>query len=169
MHLELFNYSGDPYSEGHIAALYSVFVRDFLRHQVAWEPNKTHLSLRRHPEIRGKHAIFWHVISGGTGAEETRHLEIERCRRIGWIRPLIEGFNQDYPVEYEIKWWISSRSRGNTKRYLLAVNDFEYVVVVDEKSSYAVLVTAYYVEHNHRRQKLRREHDEYWQKQEPPF
>ncbi|MDK7214461.1 hypothetical protein, partial [Corynebacterium pyruviciproducens] len=34
--------------------------------------------------------------------------------------------------------------------------------------NYALLVTAYYAEYEHRRRKLKKEHDGFWQKQEPP-
>ena len=87
-----------------------------------------------------------------------------------WIRPLIEQFNSEFPLENELRWWKSDRYVGsNTERYGLATPSYDFIVFVDEKESYAPLVSAYYVEHERRRDKFRREHDIYWaQKQEPP-
>ncbi|OCA94562.1 hypothetical protein ACU21_05635 [Actinobaculum suis] len=109
------------------------------------------------------------MISTGTGDELTRQIDVERCRRIGWIGIVIDWFNADWPEEERIKWWVSSRRMGNTRRYLIATNDFAYVVIVDERPEYAVLVTAYYVNRAHRQRKLRNEHAEYWKQQGPPI
>ncbi len=156
-------------SSEYIEQLYSIFLNTLIRRHLVWRPNGKRLTLRRQPEIQGRHAIFWHVISGGMGEEAARTLDPERCRRIGWIGLVIEQFNRDWPQERQIHWWVSSRSRGSTKRYLITINDFSYIVVIDEKPDYAVLVTAYYVKQPHRQRKLRNEHAAYWSQQEPPL
>lgn len=169
MNLELLP---DPHgfdSSEYIERLYNIFMDTLVSQHPTWRPTGRRLTLRRQPEIQGRHAIFWHVISCGTAEEAARRLDPERCRRITWISLIIEQFNREWPQEKQVCWWISSRSRGNTKRYLIAINDFSYVVIVDEKPNYAVLVTAYYVKQPHRQRKLRNEHTAYWKEQEPPF
>jgi hypothetical protein len=46
---------------------------------------------------------------------------------------------------------------------VLALEDFSYVVIVADRGDYVLPWTAYYVEHSHRRNKLRKEYESYWQ------
>lgn len=153
--------------EEYIEGLYRIFLSDLVRHPLHWKRDGLQVSLRRHPEVEGRHAVFWHIISGRTGAETSRHIESQRCVRIRWVRKLIELFNREFPKEEEIRWWVDTR-RVSRPRYVITRPEFDYVVVVEERHKYALLVTAYYIEYAHRRRKLQREHDNYWQKQEPP-
>ncbi|MDR6938681.1 hypothetical protein [Arcanobacterium hippocoleae] len=153
--------------DNYIEGLYQLFLSDLITRPLAWKNNGSTVSLRRHPEIEGRHAVFWHIISGGTGAEMTRQIEHQRCIRIHWIRLLVEIFNEEFPQETQIRWWIDEK-RSSRHRYVITRPEFDYIVVIEQRDSYALLVTAYYAEQEHRRRKLKREHDDFWQKQEPP-
>lgn len=150
-----------------VNALYEVFLRDLAHAELIWRPSAVPLSLRREPEVDGRHAIFWHIVSGGSSIETDRTIDPERCKRIGWIRPMIDRFNADYPTEDQLHWWKSPDPRWRDRRYGIATQSFDYVLFVDERPSYALLVTAYYVDRERRRLKFKHEHDEYWKKQEP--
>lgn len=153
--------------EEYVEGLYQIFLSDLVRYPLHWKSSGLQVSLRRHPEIEGRHAVFWHIISGGTGPEASRRIEFQRCVRLRWVRILVEIFNDEFPNEEQIRWWVDWK-RTSKPRYVITRPEFDYVVVVEERASYAILVTAYYAEHEHRRAKLRREHDGYWQEQEPP-
>lgn len=82
---------------------------------------------------------------------------------------MVEGFNQDFPdSENHIYWWVSPDPRWKGQRYGLATAGFEYVLFVEERVNYALIVTAYYVEQPRRRRKFKSEHDEYWRKKQGP-
>lgn len=147
--------------ENYIDSLYQIFLRDLVYNKAPWKDSGLYVSMRRYDEVNGRHAIFWHIITGGSTVEENRILEEHRCVRLGWILPLILKFNNDYPEEKEIRWWIDAR-RSSHPRYIITKPEYDYVVVVEERSEYALLVTAYYIEREHRRRKLRNEHDRYW-------
>lgn len=163
----------DPHSMAHealdeyIENLYQLFLTNLVSHPLHWKNDGLLVSLRKHPEIEGRHAVFWHIISGGRGPEESRQVEPQRCIRICWIRELIEIFNVEFPKEREIRWWIDKK-RTSKSRYVITRPEFDYIVVVEQRSNYALLITAYYAEYEHRRRKLKREHDDFWQQQEPP-
>ncbi|MDO4887224.1 MAG: hypothetical protein Q3979_00725 [Actinomycetaceae bacterium] len=162
----------DPASmseDAYLERLYSKFRQDLIERSIRWKRNNAYVRLRREPEIKGRHAIFWHIVSGGSNNEPDRTLDPERCRRIHWIRLLVEQFNIDHPQKStELHWWISDDPRWQKEpRYVLATLDYDYVVIIQEKRTYALLVTAYYVETPRRRAKFREQHDRYWQKQEP--
>ena len=112
---------------------------------------------------KGKEANFWHFISEGPD-EASRTIDIRRCERIRWPRPVIDRFVDRKPaLAAAILWW--KTRRGCEDRFVLALPDFSYVVIVADRGEYVLPWTTYCVEHDHRRQKLRRECDEYWRKQ----
>lgn len=152
--------------EEYIEGLYQIFLFDLVSHPLRWKNDGMTVSMRRHPEIEGRHAVFWHIISGGTGDDASRQVESHRCVRLRWVRILIEIFNLEFPEESQIRWWVDKK-RTSKPRYVITRPEFDYIVVVEQRNDYALLVTAYYVEHKHRRGKLKREHDDFWQKQEP--
>lgn len=54
--------------------------------------------------------------------------------------------------------WRSERA-GDKDRVVIALADFSYVVVLADRGEYVILWTAYCVEHEHRRGKLRKEYE----------
>lgn len=146
----------------YIDNLYRRFLDELVYRPLPWKREGMAVSFRRHPEIDGRHAIFWHVISEGDGPEHTRPMHDGRCARLGWIRPLIEQFSQYFPEHKPIHWWISGTARTRHPRYMLTRGEFDYVVIVEERPSYALLITAYPIEQNHRRRKLRRDYERFW-------
>ena len=101
----------------------------------------------RNRVIDGKEAAFWHCTSEGD-VEEERVPDLRRCERIGWPRRLIEAIGTDRG-----RWW--KERPGRTRRACVALADFSYLVVLEEMSTHCVLVTAYPVEKEHSRKKLR--------------
>ncbi|WP_204398599.1 hypothetical protein [Arcanobacterium pluranimalium] len=162
--------SYDPDSSSldeYIEELYQVFLNDLVLQPLYWKSSSSKVSFRKHPTVAGRHAVFSHIITGGSPIESLRQVEFPRCIRIRWIRILVELFNKDFPQEEQIRWWIDTK-RSSNPRYIITRPDYDYVVVIEERLSYALLVTAYYAEHQHRRRKLQKDHDTYWKKQEPP-
>ena len=151
----------------YIEDLYQIFLNDLVSRPLLWKSGGKEVSLRRQPEVEGRHAIFWHIITGGGGSEESRQIEHERCVRLRWVRILVELFNEEFPEEREIRWWIDQR-RASNPRYVITRPQFDYIVVIEPRAEYALLVTAYFAERQHRRRKLRRDHDGFWERQEPP-
>ncbi len=78
--------------------------------------------------------------------------DLRRCERIRWPRSIIEGADTKY-----VKSW--KNSRKGEERLVLALEDFSYVVVLADRSDYVLLWTAYCVEYEHRRRKLREEYE----------
>ena len=138
--------------------LYSWFKANFLRSLPRW-PGKR-VVLKRYPLSQGKEATFWHFISEGQ-TEEDRVPDLRRCERIRWPRPTMEAFMDRPPTaEDQIVWW--KNERRNEPRYLLALRDFSYLVVVADRGDYVLPWTQYCVERNHQREKLRKEFQSYW-------
>jgi len=139
-----------PYFE----AVYGIFHRDFVASKPAYSGKR--FALKRYPEFQGKSATFWHLISDGK-VEDDRLPDMRRCERIAWPRPIIEAIDSQ-----TVRCW--RNTRGRSERILLAVEDFSYVVVLDDREDFVLLWTAYYVEHANKRRRMEQEYEK-WKSQ----
>jgi len=140
--------------------LHARFVADFIDSMPTW-PGKR-VGVKRYPEHDGKSATFWHLISEGD-VEAERLPNMRRCERIGWPRPMMDEFDDADPgtTACRIVWW--KESRHNEERYLLAPEDFSYIMVVADRGNYVLPWTAFWVEHTHQRKKRERAYREFWE------
>jgi hypothetical protein len=142
----------------YLDVLYKWFRDDFIRTQPVW-PDKR-VGLKREPLYQGKEYTFWHFIQKGS-VESERLPDIKRCERIRWPRKLIGRFSGVKPFEEDkVVWW--KNTRKGEDRFVLALRDFTYIVVVADRGSYVLPWTAYVVEQEHSRLKLQKEFREYW-------
>ncbi|MCA2979911.1 MAG: hypothetical protein INH37_16675 [Myxococcaceae bacterium] len=105
----------------------------------------------------GKDATFWHFVTEGK-IEDKRTPDRSRIERIAWPRAILVELNAREPRVFT---WRDNRP--GPQRWLVTLDDFSYLVVVEERSEYALPWTAYPVTHDHQRLKLRREYDA-WQR-----
>lgn len=168
---ELFPKPSSMDEEEYISALYEYFLSHVCNAGLDWKPTGRRLSLRRRELVDGRHYIFWHVISEEGPALDDEHpgregriLCHDRCKRIHFIRRMVDEFNSIWPQKSgpAITWWKSPRANARN-RYIISLHDFSYAVVLDERSEYTNLVTAYYIERPHRRRKNQQEHAKYWE------
>ena len=129
--------------------IYNFFYQDFVISKPHVEGKR--FALKRYPLIKGKEATFWHIISEGE-VENERLPDLRRCERIRWPRPIIEAIKFNH-----VKWWRNKRK--DETRIVIALEDFSYVVVLADRGDYVLLWTAYCVEQEHRRRKLRKEYE----------
>ncbi len=144
----LANYEGDW--NRYLEVLYGYFCQDFVTSSPVYGGMR--VGLKRHPIVNGKEATFWHVISEGT-LEADRLPDMRRCERIRWPRPILEAVQQR-----QVRCW--KNHRGHEQRIVIALDDFSYVVVLAQRKAYVILWTAYCIENEHRRQKLRQEYEQ---------
>jgi hypothetical protein len=144
-----------------IEYLYSIFLEDFVNQRLNY--NGLELGLKRHPLKEGKEATFWHLITKGD-IEDEREMDIERCIRIKWPRPVI--INHD---DQKVKVWENVRRR-NEKRIILWLDEVDYLVVLAKRKDkntgkeYILPWTAYPVTKNHYKRKLKKEYEDYHKK-----
>lgn len=147
----------------YIGAVYAVFERDFVKNKSSFL--NVEIKLRKHPMGRdGKEYTFWHLVSDGK-TEDERLPDLERCKRIGWVKVIIDNAH-----EAEVKVW--ENERNGKKNICICYGEWEYMVVLgkrrtDKGKEYLLLLTAYCVEKNRKRQ-LEREYKNYQQLQKSP-
>lgn len=118
---------------GHDVAIeraHAIFQRDF--GDAATRPTfqQRILRLKRYPEVQGKSATFWHWVTEGPD-EATRVLVASRVERIAWPRAMITETDRIPP---RVRVW--SNTRGRATRWLIATEDFGYVVVLDDRGEF---------------------------------
>ena len=138
----------------YLRAIHDAFRQDFVHRQPP-AIRGTRMGLKKHPMVNGMEATFWHLISEGVG-EDDRTPDLRRCERIAWPRPIIEAVDGG-----NVCCWPTLR--GTEIRLQLAVEDFSYLVVVAMRNEYALLWTAFCVEHAHRRERLRKDYERWVQ------
>lgn len=140
----------------YIEAIYKVFEKDFECSKPLFGDYQ--VNLKRHPITKGKSATFWHLISTGD-VESERDIDIRRCERIAWLRPIIEKYNPEIKSN-EIVWWVEQRK--GEERFHLALDDFSYLVVIAKRKDYVLLWTAFCIEREHQRRKYKKKYENYW-------
>lgn len=95
----------------------------------------------------GKEVAFYHLTT--TGGEERRH-DPYRCSRIRWCKPIIQRVDSQDVITWRV------RQKGEN-RVKIALNDFQYLVVLSEESATVRLVTAFYVHDEKQRGKIKKE------------
>jgi len=131
----------------YVDALYEYFYRDFIESKPTFRDRRW--AVKKHPESQGKPATFWHIVSDGS-VEEERLPDFRRCERIRWPRPIIDACESE-----RVRLWRTKR--GSSNRVLIALEDFSYVVILEDRTEYIMLWTAFHVGHSNRRRDLRRE------------
>lgn len=134
---------------------YAVFQRDFGDRTTLPTFQNRRLELKFHPKIDGWPATFWHFVTSGESGESEaeRSPEGKRLERIGWPRALIVEAGR---VPCRIKVW--SNRRKSERRWLLALEDFSYLLVLADRGKFLLPWTAYPVDQAHSRKKLEKEY-----------
>lgn len=111
------------------------------------------VSCKRYPEFEGKDDAFNHLTTKDFHDNNGRQLDLRRCERLKWIKPGMMGDHQgkDCFLKYE------KVVRGKNRIHLLNKYD-RYMIVLEDKGKYVLLITAYYIQFNNT---LRRKIAEY--------
>jgi hypothetical protein len=136
----------------YLKELERVFGRDFGDPRPPFRGKR--MGLKRHPVVNGVSATLWHLISEGKG-EDNRQPDLRRAERIAWPRAVLNAAEARDP---RVVLWEEADPRRGPK-VLVALADFSYLVVVDDRGDYVLLWTAYPTSHEHERRKLRRRYE----------
>jgi hypothetical protein len=101
----------------------------------------------------GRECLFWHLTCRKDNLTNERIPDLQRCRRLPWLRPLL--LNADEP---EVLDWDYAEGDGTTKTYVW-LRDHDYLVIMKKyPDGSRRLVTAYWIEYEHEKAKLLKKH-----------
>ncbi|WP_128426323.1 hypothetical protein [Gudongella oleilytica] len=143
-------------------ALYTIFKKDFIDSRPSFKGIR--VSIRKHPVEYGKEEAFFHVTCQDYNGDGERAPDFRRCERIRWVKSFIEEHNCDSSACAEcdgIKLWEEPAPRGSYKRVHLLLEEERYMVVVEPRDSYCLLITAFYFEQDHSLRKKLQHYAEY--------
>ena len=155
-YFENYNNSWDEYQD----ALYSVFKNDFINSHPIFEGKQ--VNVRKHPVEFGKEEAFFHVTCQDYMKDGERVPDLRRCERIRWVRAFIEHYGCDPSLCEEcagIKVW--SEPYKSTSRVHILLEEEKYMVVVERRGAYCLLVTAFYFDHEHALEKKIKHYEKY--------
>ncbi|WP_417803365.1 hypothetical protein [Thalassospira lucentensis] len=154
--------NGNEEDQAYLDRLYDVFRRDFIAQKQVFDGLP--INIKRHPEYDGlfanKHGTFRHLITEGPN-ENNRTIAWDRCERIGWMRAILQNSRSD-----DVCIWKNTR-QTNGDAFILALSDFSFKLVLTERHikaenrSFLLLWTAFPVQRQRQRDKLRREYEKY--------
>lgn len=141
-------------------ALYENFKRDFIDSQPFFRGLP--VEIRREPMEYNKEEAFFHITCQDYAKDHNRSPDFRRCERINWVRAFIENYEcEDYQCDCDgIKIWDEP---GRSKRMQTCIlSEFErYIVILENRNNYYLLITAYYIEYDRVMDKKLRNYEKY--------
>lgn len=147
-------------------ALYEIFLSDFIKSQPLF--NNKPVRTRKHPITHGREEAFWHITCQNYIDKDERQPDLRRCERIRWVRKFIENHKCKNPdcESYcnGIKIWAEkykNKNQKNNNRIHILLEEEKYIVILEERDEYNLLITGFYIDQNHFLQKKIREYEEH--------
>lgn len=140
--------------------LYSVFKKDFIDSHPRF--NGKPINIRKHPIEFGREEAFYHVTCQDYMKDGERVPDFRRCERIRWVRAFIEHYNCDSSLCKAcegIKVW--SEPYKSTTRVHILLEEEKYMVVIELRETYCLLITAFYFDHKHTLEKKLKHYEKY--------
>lgn len=144
-------------------ALYTIFKKDFIDGHPSFRGQQ--VNIRRHPIEFGKEEAFFHTTCQDYSKSGERIPDFRRCERIRWVRAFIENYQCDSSLCIAcdgIKIW--EEAYQNKKRVHILLEEERYMVVVEPRDSYCLLITAFYFDHDHALEKKLKHYEQYHNK-----
>lgn len=151
----------DEYDE----LLYQIFKHDFIDSKPLYEDKE--VIIRKHPLVNDKEQTYFHITSKDYNQNEERYPDPRRCERIKWVRTFIEN---DFCIDScnlcdGLKVW-EEPYKTNQRIYLLFEEE-RYIVIIERRETYCLLITAYYLDYEHSLNKLIKKYNAYIKQKAP--
>lgn len=157
--LEQFNGNWFKYDD----FLYNIFKRDFIDSKPYFKSKE--VRIRKYPMIANKEQAYFHITSKDSSKTSpdpnNRIPDLRRCERISWIRKIIENYNCNDNCSNckKIKLWYEPYKMY--KRWHLLFEDYKFIVIIEERPNFNLLISSFYIEQEHRLNKMLKRYEKY--------
>ncbi|MED5101052.1 hypothetical protein NST77_23295 [Niallia sp. FSL W8-0177] len=141
--------------------LYEIFVHDFIESQpyLFGKP----VRFRKHPVVIDKEQAFFHITSVSTSKNvadpNDRIPDFRRCERIHWVKIILENYNCQKGCCSFIKYWAEPYKMY--KRWHFLFEEVRFLVIVEEREDYMLLISSYYIEYDNQLRKKLKKYQQY--------
>lgn len=143
------------------AALYKKYKEDFIDSHPTF--NSKIVKVRFHPKVGEYEESFIHFTCKNYENVENREPDFKRCERLHWIRKVIENYlcksscsNSDCDG---IKIWEEPYKMYSRVHFLF--EEERYLVIIEKREDYNLLITAYYIEYDNALQKQLKHYNQF--------
>lgn len=151
--VSLNDYNGD--FGAYFKYLYKVFDNDLIKNPPLFKGEK--VKVRWTPMHENKPEAFYHLTHKDymhTGYE-TRLFDTKRSERLHWVKPTIQNYGCNNTCCSHIKYWTEKKG----KTIFILFEDEYYIIILNKRKDYYLLVTAYYIETEHRRNLIHKQYE----------
>ncbi|MBR6020634.1 MAG: hypothetical protein IK055_10510 [Lachnospiraceae bacterium] len=144
--------------------LYRIFKADFLDSHPLF--HDVRVAVRHYPKDYGKEEAFFHTTCKDYKGDGTRDPDFRRCERIRWIRAFIENYDCDATkcdTCEGVKVWKEPYNKGRVRVHLL-LEEEKYMVVLEKRDTYYLLITSFYFDYEHSLEKQLKHYEKYKEK-----
>lgn len=136
--------------------LYEWFWKTYLDPQYPLVFNQKIVRYRHHPKTNDKEEVFYHLTCKKYRGDNERKPDANRIVRIKWPKAFIENYDcsNSCCVEKPLYW-----KDLKNKSILHKIFHLNYLVVIEERERYCLLVTGFYVEETYYRRGLLKEYE----------
>ena len=141
-------------------SLYTIFKEDFITSKPSFAEKV--VNIRKHPIEFNKEEAFFHITCQDTLQNGERTPDFRRCERIRWVRAFIENHKCDLSTCDDcegVKIW--KEPYKNTERVHILLEEEKYMVVLELRESYVLLITAFYFDYNNALRKKLKNYESY--------
>ncbi len=140
----------------YIEEIYKIFKRDFVSKKTKFRGEE--LRLKWNPIYQDKAYTFYHMTHEGKD-EQNRLPDLRRCERMPWAKPAIENCDS-----WSLKIWPQVRTgKGGTRDrlciWLELVDEPDYMIILDIRTDYKLLWTAFVPQYPHEKRKKQKEYE----------
>lgn len=155
----------NPDINKHIDDLYNYFKTFIYTNKIYYKTLP--VGLRKYPIEQEKEESFFHLTHKTDENTNIRLPDYRRCERIKWIKPAIESnhyelCNSNCFLEYETDY-------KNSKRLKLLNENEKYIIILEKREGYYLLITAFYIEHKRRLNVEKRLYEQYINAMDAPL
>ncbi len=143
--------------------LYQIFKKDFIDSKPYYKEKP--VNIRKHPTVADKEQAYFHVTSVDSSKTpedaNDRIPDLRRCERVAWIRQIIENHlcSDNCNGCNKIKYW-PELYKGK-RRWHLLFEDYKFLVIIEERQDYNLLISSFYIERDHQLKKKLKKYEKY--------
>ena len=138
--------------------LYSIFLKDLFNMKIFYKGKP--VSLKRYPIYNNKEESFYHLTCKNyNGDSSKRDPDFRRSERLHWIKPSIE--TEHSIICKQNCFLVYEKETNNKIRTHLLNKEDRYLIILEERNDYYLLITAFYIEYDNALDKKVKDYENY--------